>query len=509
MANRHIKTERSAFGQLLQEHRLRSRDPIDNGRLTQERLGELLGEVAGLPAYTYVDVSRWEKGGKKGRVIPHKERGLLLGLVQVLHQCGGITSKKEANNLLQAGGYSDLDPGEAASVNRSWLTETIAQERGPIDANRQHTLSPAAVIAAATPVGVPQRRSSDLLAPFMVPPLPPQGVFGREDLLSKIVDLLYLDEQPRGNVPPLSLLGMGGVGKTTLTLALGRLEGIRHHFPDGILWTVLGPNPTVRFLQEDWGRALGIDLQPEQNEDSCRRRLQEVLYDRQALLIVDDIWEIQHGRQFDLAGPSCRIVITTRELDVAHHLSTQNRTLQVALLSPQASLLLLQRIVPQAVAQNKKAAQQLCERLEYLPLALTLAGRFLANEVGVPTRLQRLVDELLDRREVRLQLLQAEGRLGLDETNPVSLQAILGLSVDRLSLVDKERFAMASVFGGEPLTWQLDMAARVWECSLTEAEDTVARFIQRGLVYPQGNGRYWMHALLADYAQEIMEELRL
>ena len=508
MARRHGKTERSAFGKLLQEYRLRSRDPVDNGRLTQERLGELLGEVAGLPAYTYVDVSRWEKGGKKGRVIPHEDRLLLLGLIQVLHQCGGIRSKEEANDLLKAGGYSDLDGSEIDSVNSSWLVEAITQ-LSPIYDSGQLASSQTSAIEAATVPDTSRRRLPDLPAPFMVPPLPPQGVLGREGLLSKIVELLYLADQQRRNAPPLSLLGMGGVGKTTLTLALGRLEGMRQQFPDGILWTALGPSPTVRFLQEDWGRALGVDLKPEQDENSCRRRLQEILYDRQVLLIVDDVWEIQHGQQFEVAGPACRLLFTTRELDVANHLSTQNHTIQVDILSPEASLLLLERMVPQAVLHHKKAARQLCERLEYLPLALTLAGRFLANEVGVPTRLQRLVDELIERREARLHLLQAEGRLGLDEKNPVSLQAILGLSVDRLSPVDRERFAMASVFGGEPLSWQLDMAAHVWECCFTEAEETVARFIRRGLVYAQGNGRYWMHALLADYAQELMEQMGL
>lgn len=425
----------------------------------------------------------------------------------MLSYCGGIVNGDEAAALLQTGGYSELNDQEIGRINSDWLVDKEELN----DLGQRVQIHGRSRTLTQIPVTIPQRQviPTSLVTPFMVPSLPPQGVFGRDDLLSQIIDLLHLEDSHNRNVPPLSLVGMGGVGKTTLTLALGRLEGMRQQFPDGILWTALGPNPTIRFLQEDWGRALGIDLLPERDEINCRHRLQEALYDRQALLIVDDVWEIQHGNQFAVAGPACRMVLTTRELDIAHHLSTQDRTVQVNILSPAASLLLLQRIVPQAVSQNEKGAQQLCERLENLPLALTLAGRFLANEVSVPSRLQRLIDELIERREARMQLLQAEGRLGLDEENPVSLQAILGLSVDRLSSVDKERFAMAAVFGGEPLTWQIDMAAHVWECSITEAEDTVARFIQRGLVYAQGKGRYWMHALLADYAQELMEQMGL
>ncbi len=237
--------------------------------------------------------------------------------------------------------------------------------------------------------------------------------------------------------------------------------------------------------------------------------MQELLYDRQALLIVDDVWEIRHGKLFEVAGPACCSIITTRELGIAHHFATKDRTIKVDILTPEASLQLLHRLTPEAVAYDKNIAQQLCERLEYLPLGLTLAGRMLADETDIPSRMKRLFDELLERRDARLQLLQSEGRLGIDEENPVSLQAILGLSVDRLSPIDKERFAMASVFGGEPLTWDLEMAAYVWDCQQTEAEDTVSRFIKRGLTEAQKDGRFWMHALLADYAQELMDEMSL
>jgi hypothetical protein len=177
-------------------------------------------------------------------------------------------------------------------------------------------------------------------------------------------------------------------------------------------------------------------------------------------------------------------------------------------LKPEAALALLRRLASKTVTADEEIAKRLCARLEYLPLALTLAGRLLATEADVPSRMQRLVSELIERREARLQLLQAEGRLGLNEDEAVSLQAILGMSVDRLSRTDQERFAMLAVFGGDPLTWEINATAYVWECSMEEAEATISRFIQRGLVEPRDD-RYWMHALLADYAAELMEEMEL
>jgi hypothetical protein len=284
------------------------------------------------------------------------------------------------------------------------------------------------------------------------------------------------------------------------------LDIIQHLFPDGVLWVSLGIMPTIRILLDGWGRALGENMLAERDEETCSERLRTILHRRRVLLIVDDVWEVMHGQYFAVAGPHCRTLITTRESPVAYMLATRERTLQVDVLNPEAALELLYCLAPDAVIADQKSSIRLCERLEFLPLALTLAGRLLANEADIPSRMQRLLDELIQRREARLRLLQVEGRTGLDKDHPVSLQAVLGMSVERLNKTDQERFAMLSVFGAEPLTWEIEAAAAVWNCSIEDAEGTVSRFIQRALVMRRG-GNYWMHALLVDYATEMMGKI--
>lgn len=470
------------FGKQLRAHRLRA------GITTQAALADCLAEKG--EAYDYTTISHWETGRRR------PELKTLVTLIQILVEAGGIASVEEANHLLRLANMRSLSSDEIARI-----FGTLPPMRERVEESKTSDGVPPTNIHLHDPERVSGK-------PFQSPPLPPQGVFGRQDDLNRLLELLAPGDELEPDVPPVALRGMGGIGKTTLAIALARLDSIPRFFPDGVLWTAPGPNPTIRLLLDAWGRALGMDLQPERDETTCRDRLRAVLYQRRVLIIVDDVWQTVHGSYFQVGGPRCRTLFTTREAPVAYDLATRERTLRVDVIDPKAALDLLERLAPEAVRADEKNARRLCERLEFLPLGLTLAGRLLASEADVPTRMNRLVGELIERRQSRLQLLQAEGRPGLEEDQPVSLQAILGMSVERLDKNDQERFAMASVFGGEPLTWEIDAAAYVWECPVEEAEKTVSCFIQRGLVERRQN-RYWMHALLADYAAEMMDAMGL
>jgi len=337
------------------------------------------------------------------------------------------------------------------------------------------------------------------------PPLPAQGVFGRGQDIASIIHLLGLGDQAEENIQPLALRGMGGIGKTTLAVALSHQPTVLRYCQDGVLWTSLGPRPTIRLLLNHWGKALGVDLNAEKDDAACRESLRNTLYDRKMLIIVDDVWETIHGSLFNIAGPQSRLLYTTREVPVANDLVTRQRVIRVDVLQPDPAFELLQKLAPEAAETDEKSSRKLCERLEFLPLAITLAGRLLANEADIPSRMQYLLGELIEQREARLRLVQSEGRPGLDEENPVSLQAILGMSINRLTPLEQDRFAMLAVFGGEPLTWQLEAVKAVWDCSQKEVDATISRLLQRGLIERRGE-RYWMHALLADYANQMLDE---
>lgn len=103
----------ASFGQLVRFYRRQCTDPVRGGLLTQDRLGELIGEQMGDAGYTGAAVSEWERDKSK---IHADDRRVLISLLAVLVLCGGLEKPKQANKLLAAGNYRRLDENEHAFV---------------------------------------------------------------------------------------------------------------------------------------------------------------------------------------------------------------------------------------------------------------------------------------------------------------------------------------------------------------------------------------------------------
>ena len=117
------------FGEQLRKFRHRCNDPNSpHGKLTQEKFGELIEKAIGI-GYTGAAVSDWERGKYK---IHADNRLLLMTLIKVLHDYGGIRTLEEANELLKAGNYRDLDTGEENRIFPAATRDTDAQPSGSV-----------------------------------------------------------------------------------------------------------------------------------------------------------------------------------------------------------------------------------------------------------------------------------------------------------------------------------------------------------------------------------------
>src|SRR5207302_10935741 len=93
-----------------------------------------------------------------------------------------------------------------------------------------------------------------LTDPFL--PLPAAvPLVGRAGLLTQLKGRLAATRA----IALSALHGLPGVGKTALALELAYDAELRAHYPDGLLWAALGPQPNLLALLSHWGQLLGIN----------------------------------------------------------------------------------------------------------------------------------------------------------------------------------------------------------------------------------------------------------
>ena len=107
--------------------------------------------------------------------------------------------------------------------------------------------------------------------------------------------------------------GLGGIGKSVLAADLARNCDVRSSYPDGIIWVNLGETPNIVARLEDACRALGDEREITRvDSESGKARLSQLIADKACLLILDDVWKIEHAKAFNFTSPRSSLLITTR-----------------------------------------------------------------------------------------------------------------------------------------------------------------------------------------------------
>ena len=240
----------------------------------------------------------------------------------------------------------------------------------------------------------PSAQTQATAAPVGVMPPAPSLIVGRQEALREIKRRIGISgEQMR----PITIIqGWPGVGKSTTIASLAHDPEVARQFPDGVLWASLGENPNLLVEISAWSDA----VMP--GERGRTRRIEDIsahltagLRDRRMLLIVDDVWQVEHARPFRVGGQGCAFVMTSRLNDVASALaSTASDVYRLPVLSEGAALELLEKLCPDTVAAYPEEARQLVQNLEGLPLAIQVAGRLLHAEACFGWGVRELLDEL-------------------------------------------------------------------------------------------------------------------
>ncbi|GAB4212765.1 MAG: hypothetical protein OHK0022_49040 [Roseiflexaceae bacterium] len=168
--------------------------------------------------------------------------------------------------------------------------------------------------------------------------------------------------------------GIGGVGKTQLAVELAHRYG--HYFGGGVFWLSCADPAGIAAEVAACGRAMGLFRDAEQlTQDEQVGRVRAAWESElPRLLIFDNCEEEATLRAWKPTTGSSRVLVTSRRATWSATLGVTAQPLDVLPLAE--SVALLRKHCP---ALDEADAAQIAEELGRLPLALHLAGSFLAR----------------------------------------------------------------------------------------------------------------------------------
>ncbi len=313
--------------------------------------------------------------------------------------------------------------------------------------------------------------------------------------------LLSATTEKTGTLVISAIYGLGGIGKSTLAAALAQEKEVQAFFPDGIFWATLGQQPDILSFLHGWIQALGDYNFKPTGIDAASLHLRTLLADKKALLVVDDLWNVEDIDPFRVAGNHCKLLVTTREVPVKgairYDLNVMTESQSLALLTGY--------LKHELNLADQKQAKILAKIVGYLPLALELTAAQI--EDGIPWA--ELIEDL--RAEIAnleiLDRLEAGDTANEEKRKHYSLIACFNLSLKRLNGQRLRQFSWLGVLPDD-VTITEKMAATLWDCQVREARQTLRYLRSKALLLTGVSSElltsYRVHDLLHDLARNLI-----
>ncbi|KAJ1704206.1 hypothetical protein LUZ63_003985 [Rhynchospora breviuscula] len=192
----------------------------------------------------------------------------------------------------------------------------------------------------------------------------------------------------------LSIVGIGGLGKTTLAQKVYKSDKLRGQF-DCCIWQSISQKYDVKYLLREILYSVEPAMrnkEPAIRDDDLTSELKRSLTQKRFFIVLDDVWETDLWESLRTALPdknnASRVLITTRKLDVANAADGGLKPYELRYLNDDESLsLLLQKAIPIREPEGQhyltdlnEVAKKLTKKCGGLPLALVVLGSILSRD---------------------------------------------------------------------------------------------------------------------------------
>lgn len=355
------------FGILFKKYRLHSEF---------ESLAELSDELLQWNVvYDQSIFSRWQRGER----IP-TDRKILLTLINVFIERGGMTTLQDANTFLDSAG-------------QGYLT------------NEEIQVLPKHIFACA-PFYAPQE-----VAHFI------EREEYEDDILQSLQDY-----------KTILLYGQPGIGKTSLAIRIAHL--LRNQFPDGVLWYRLDTSSPAQILASI-AYTFGENITHIQDVHIQSSLVRSLLSYKKILIIFDNA---EKDSRFDLllpSAPNVSVLITSQYRDI-ENIHVQNG-LPVSVFNLHESLQLFQKVLGEKyVKKHQPILLKISKHVGYLPLALSILAKQLYKTGKTPLQLFHLLEKervTLSSFTYENKNLQATLNLSMESLHPEIKRVFFSLGV--------------------------------------------------------------------------------
>lgn len=294
----------------------------------------------------------------------------------------------------------------------------------------------------------------------------------------------------------VTLLGIGGVGKTRLAIAVG--QQLQSDFGDGVCWVSLegvqpGDNSANR-LAVSIAAGLGLALG---GAGSVQEQLLDALTQRHLLLILDNFEGLVANADFLLtllsAAPQLQLLVTSRQ---RLHLPGERILLVSGLPLEVGAALFVSRagaISPQFALndENRAAIEEICRLVEGLPLGIELAAAW--TEHFTCAEIASAVAE--NRAALSNRQMSGQPEEQVEQARHDSLRTVYEHSWQLLPPNEQRTLAQLALFQGE---FRRAALLAIIDASLSELSALVAK----SLVHLVGAGRYTIHEVVRTFSAE-------
>ncbi|WKA13345.1 hypothetical protein VitviT2T_030651 [Vitis vinifera] len=336
----------------------------------------------------------------------------------------------------------------------------------------------------------------------------PSEMVGREENKEEIIGKL-LSSKGEEKLSVVAIVGIGGLGKTTLAKLVYNDERVVNHFEFKI-WACISDDSGDSFDVIMWIKKIlkSLNVGDAESLETMKTKLHEKISQKRYLLVLDDVWN-QNPQKWDdvrtllmVGAIGSKIVVTTRKPRVASIMG-DNSPISLEGLEQNHSWDLFSKIAFREGQENLH------------PEILEIGEEIAKMCKGVPLVIKTLAMILQSKREQGewLSIRNNKNLLSLGDENE-NVLGVLKLSYDNLPTHLRQCFTYCALF---PKDFEIEkkLVVQLWIAqgyiqpyNNKQLEDIgdqyVEELLSRSLLEKAGTNHFKMHDLIHDLAQSIV-----